>query len=143
MSDFLSKLESVPDLEASIIRETKINKVLKAILKLDTIPKEEEFRFKPRSQALLEKWNEILAVDEPAASAPASAGATEPAKAVNGTAAKASDTKGEPEAKAETNGVKEQSAASAEPPKPEESSAEGVNMAFFCLPLPHRSKPRS
>jgi hypothetical protein len=50
-------------LEVSIIRATKINKVLKAILKLDKIPKEEDLQFKPRSQTLLDKWNKILATD--------------------------------------------------------------------------------
>ncbi|KAK1781119.1 hypothetical protein QBC45DRAFT_78409 [Copromyces sp. CBS 386.78] len=61
MSEFLTKLEAFPDLEVSIIRATKINKVLKAILKLENIPKEEEFKFKPRSQTLLDKWNKLLA----------------------------------------------------------------------------------
>lgn len=64
MSDFISKLEGYADLEVSIIRATKINKVLKAILKLNTILKEEEFNFKARSQALLDKWNKLLAVDQ-------------------------------------------------------------------------------
>lgn len=67
MSDYILKLEGFPDLEVSIIRETKINKVLKAILKLENIPKEEEFLFKPRSTSLLEKWNKLLAVDGTAA----------------------------------------------------------------------------
>ncbi|KAI1811730.1 hypothetical protein GGS20DRAFT_84233 [Poronia punctata] len=63
LSDLLAKLETFPDLDVSIIRATKINKVLKAILKLDSIPKEDDFRFKPRSQALLDKWNILLASD--------------------------------------------------------------------------------
>ncbi|KAI1779962.1 hypothetical protein F4818DRAFT_160459 [Hypoxylon cercidicola] len=72
MSEFLAKLETFPDLEVLIIKATKINKVLKAILKLETIPKEDEYQFKPRSQTLLDKWNKLLATDG-AASAPASA----------------------------------------------------------------------
>jgi hypothetical protein len=64
MSEFVSKLEGYADLEVSIIRVTKINKVLKAILKLNTIPKEEEFHFKPRSQSLLDKWNKLLASEQ-------------------------------------------------------------------------------
>jgi hypothetical protein len=64
MSEFVTKLEGYADLEVSIIRATKINKVLKAILKLGTIPREEEFNFKTRSQALLDKWNKLLAVDQ-------------------------------------------------------------------------------
>lgn len=61
MSEFVTKLEGYADLEVSIIRATKINKVLKAILKLNNIPKEDEFQFKPRSTALLDKWNKLLA----------------------------------------------------------------------------------
>ncbi|KAG9238533.1 hypothetical protein BJ875DRAFT_480201 [Amylocarpus encephaloides] len=63
MSMFMATLEEQNDLEVSIIRATKINKVLKAILKLSSIPKEEEFHFKPRSQTLLDKWNKLLASD--------------------------------------------------------------------------------
>ncbi|KAH8815114.1 hypothetical protein F5884DRAFT_164774 [Xylogone sp. PMI_703] len=64
MSEFVTKLEGYADLEVSIIRATKINKVLKAILKLNQIPKEEEFQFKKRSQTLLDKWNKLLASDQ-------------------------------------------------------------------------------
>ncbi|RMZ92696.1 hypothetical protein DV736_g25, partial [Chaetothyriales sp. CBS 134916] len=56
MSNFIKKLENYQDLEASIIRATKINKVLKALLKLNTIPKDEEFNFRKRSVELLSKW---------------------------------------------------------------------------------------
>ncbi|KAL2756415.1 hypothetical protein ACRALDRAFT_2027955 [Sodiomyces alcalophilus JCM 7366] len=93
MSDYISKLESFPDLEVSIIRATKINKVLKAILKLHSIPKEAEFDFKPRSQALLDKWNKILN----------SEGVATPAAPANGVN-KGAEKKSEPEAGA--NGVK-------------------------------------
>ncbi|KAE9381713.1 hypothetical protein N431DRAFT_425290 [Stipitochalara longipes BDJ] len=64
MSEYVLKLEGYADLEVSIIRATKINKVLKAILKLNIIPKEEDFRFKPRSQTLLDKWNKLLASEQ-------------------------------------------------------------------------------
>lgn len=66
MSEYISKLETYADLEVSIIRSTKINKVLKNIIKLASIPKDEEFNFKKRSHELLTKWNKIL-VDEPSA----------------------------------------------------------------------------
>jgi hypothetical protein len=60
MSKFLNKLEWYPNIETSIIRSTKIHKVLKCILKLDGIPKESEFQFKSRSRTLLEMWNKVL-----------------------------------------------------------------------------------
>ena len=63
MSEFLQELEEYPDLEGSIIRVTKIHKVLKQILKLNVIPLESEFHFKDRSRDLLAKWNETLSND--------------------------------------------------------------------------------
>ena len=72
MSEFVTMLEHFAELEVSIIRSTKINKVLKAILKIETIPRESDFSFKQRSQALLDKWNKLMAGDAPAAPAPSS-----------------------------------------------------------------------
>ena len=63
MSDFLSELEVFPDLEGSIIRATKIHKVLKAMIKLPSIPLDEDYKFKTRSIDLLAKWNDILSND--------------------------------------------------------------------------------
>lgn len=96
MSEFLAKLETFPDLEVAIIRVTKINKVLKAIIKLEFIPKEDEFKFKPRSQSLLDKWNKILSTDGAPASTPATT------NGVNGTSGE-----GAKKDKETTNGVKE------------------------------------
>ena len=123
MSDFLSELQTYPDLEASIIRKTKIHKVLKNIIKLNSIPLEEEFHFKDRSRDLLNKWTEILAND------PSGGGAgdhgdgdekgddskmEEKAPTTNGTAA--------PEKKAETeNGAVEAAEAAAPEPEPREA----------------------
>lgn len=56
MSEYISKLASYDVLEISIIRETKINKVLKGIIKLANIPKESEYNFRARSIELLKKW---------------------------------------------------------------------------------------
>jgi hypothetical protein len=66
MSNFIGKLENYGDLEVSIIRSTKINKVLKALIKLNTIPKDEEFNFKGRSVDLLSRWNKALGADSTA-----------------------------------------------------------------------------
>ncbi len=66
MSNFIGKLENYGDLEVSIIRSTKINKVLKALIKLNTIPKDEEFNFKSRSLDLLGRWNKALGADNTA-----------------------------------------------------------------------------
>ena len=104
MSEFVSKLEGYSELEVSIIRATKINKVLKAILKLASIPKEEEFNFKPRSQTLLDKWNKLLATEQ-----------STPAAATNGSSeAKAEVDEAKPSPVESTNGAKEASAKSEE-----------------------------
>ena len=63
MSDFLGELEGYPDLEGSIIRTTKIHKVLKAMIKLHSIPLDGEFQFKKRSHDLLDKWTTTLSND--------------------------------------------------------------------------------
>ena len=78
MSEYISKLEGYGELEVSIIRATKINKVLKAILKLPSIPKEDELHFKTRSQTLLDKWNKLLATEQgtPAAAPATNGGGT-------------------------------------------------------------------
>lgn len=89
MADFITKLEKLENLEANIIRATKINKVLKAILKLKEIPREDEFQFKPRSQALLDIWNKVL--EAPAADA----SGNELTQAMDGVVIEGSDSKKE------------------------------------------------
>lgn len=63
MSTFIAKVEEFEDLEVSIIRSTKINKVLKAIIKLNSIPKDEEFNFKARALTLLSKWSKAMGTE--------------------------------------------------------------------------------
>lgn len=63
MSSYLSKVEAHPDLEGSILRATKIHKVLKAMIRLDSIPKDDVYQFKKRSRELLDRWNKTLAAD--------------------------------------------------------------------------------
>ncbi|KAL1958020.1 hypothetical protein VTO42DRAFT_5232 [Malbranchea cinnamomea] len=66
MSAHLRNLEAYDDLEVGIIRATKINKVLKGILKLNSIPREEEFNFRERCINILRKWKSLLESDVPA-----------------------------------------------------------------------------
>lgn len=110
MSEYITKLEGYADLEVSIIRVTKINKVLKGILKLESIPKEEEFKFKERSSELLGKWNKILEKDTP----------NQAAAQANGTAAK-EETNGDSKPEAETKSV-EPAAKAEDAPKSEEAA---------------------
>jgi len=64
MASYIKKLEAYgSDLEVVIIRNTKINKVLKGIVKLNTIPKDEEYHFRERSVKLLGDWNVLLGAE--------------------------------------------------------------------------------
>ncbi|OAL07547.1 hypothetical protein IQ06DRAFT_12271 [Phaeosphaeriaceae sp. SRC1lsM3a] len=74
MSQYLKDLEAHDDLEAEVIKKTKIHKVLKAIIKLNSIPKEEEYNFKRRSNDLLTKWGGALAADNEASAESATNG---------------------------------------------------------------------
>ncbi|ODQ67281.1 hypothetical protein NADFUDRAFT_49718 [Nadsonia fulvescens var. elongata DSM 6958] len=69
LSEILTQLEYFNGLEVAIIRQTKINKVLKAIIRLpqESIPLEDQFKFKPRSMKLLGVWNGWFAEDTRAA----------------------------------------------------------------------------
>lgn len=78
MSNYIAKLETHTDLEVSIIRATKINKVLKAIIKLNSIPKDEEYQFRRRSIDILSKWKNLLESDVAAAGAEEAAKETKP-----------------------------------------------------------------
>jgi len=69
MADFFSQLESYEDLEPQIIRTTKIHKVLRAVVKLPSIPREEDFNFKKRSSDLLNSWSSALSTDDAPANA--------------------------------------------------------------------------
>ncbi|KAJ5637249.1 hypothetical protein N7490_007128 [Penicillium lividum] len=81
LATYYDKLEKHADLEVAIIRSTKINKVLKMIVKLNTIPRDEEFNFRSRAMSLLSQWKNVLDVDIPASTdkedKPASNGAKE------------------------------------------------------------------
>ncbi|WZH39654.1 uncharacterized protein QYS62_000579 [Fusarium acuminatum] len=111
MSEYVTMLENLKDLEVSIIRATKINKVLKAILKLESIPREDEFHFKDRSQVLLDKWNELLATET-------AAPATEATNGVNGKSDAKADDKQDDSGKENTEEPKSETS------KADESKAE-------------------
>ncbi|KAI4103453.1 MAG: hypothetical protein L6R37_003808 [Teloschistes peruensis] len=64
MAEYLTELETYGDLEAAIILNTKINKVLKGMIKIPSIPQNEIHQFKERSLKLLSKWNETLAAHD-------------------------------------------------------------------------------
>ncbi|EED16099.1 PWWP domain protein [Talaromyces stipitatus ATCC 10500] len=71
MAKFMTELENYGEIEVSIIRKTKIQKVLKAIIKLPSIPKEEEYHFKQRSMDILTGWKNLLDSDIPTPAPPA------------------------------------------------------------------------
>lgn len=76
MSGYMSQLEELNNLEPEVIKETKVHKVLKGILKLNHIPNDEEFNITRRSRELLTKWGTLTSGDDAAeeAAAPATNG---------------------------------------------------------------------
>jgi hypothetical protein len=57
LSAHIKTLEINPDLEISIIRKFKVNKVLKQLLKIDDIPSDGFHRFRERAEKLLLRWS--------------------------------------------------------------------------------------
>ncbi|SMR51380.1 unnamed protein product [Zymoseptoria tritici ST99CH_1E4] len=107
MDEFFTQLEGYDSLEPPIIRTTKIHKVLKAIVKLATVPKDEEYNFKKRSLALLDIWNKRME-SEGGASAPDAAEAKSEAPEEKSAPA---EEKAAEEKAPETNGTKDVEAA--------------------------------
>lgn len=122
MAEFFGQLEKYDNLEPSIIRTTKIHKVLKAIVKLASIPKDEELGFKKRSADLLEIWNKRMEGEGEAAAKPA---AEEKAPETNGDSAAAPAAPEEAsEPKAEEAAEKADEIEKKVEEKPEEPTAE-------------------
>lgn len=64
MATFFKKLEAYGEnLDVQTLRSTKIHKVLKGIIKLSSVPKDDEFHFKERSTKMLAEWNQILGAE--------------------------------------------------------------------------------
>ncbi|KAF7116265.1 hypothetical protein CNMCM5793_004341 [Aspergillus hiratsukae] len=117
MSTYFTRLEKVADdLEVSIIRATKINKVLKMIVKLSSIPRDEEFQFRRRAINILSKWKNVLDADTTAPAEPKA----------NGTHKEDSV---ETPAKTETEGEKEEEETKA-PEEPQDESMADVDAAL-------------
>lgn len=125
MHEHMKTLENYNDLDGSIIKSTKINKVLKAIIKLGAIPREAEFSFKKRSQDILTSWGKQLE-EAPAAGTPAAA---TPAPTTNGVINGETKTEEKPAEKTETpapateGAKKDDTSAAPEASKPAEPAA--------------------
>jgi hypothetical protein len=132
MADFFTKLEKFTEMDATILRATRIHKLPKAILRLESIPREDEFNFKSRSTGLLEMWNKMLSDAPQAAEENASAGANgaeEEAKAAKDQTDDQAGANGadQPEAKAtseeeQTEGKEEEDKEEKEPTPAEEKA---------------------
>ncbi|KAA8908162.1 hypothetical protein TRICI_004816 [Trichomonascus ciferrii] len=64
LSAHIKTLEVNPDLEISIIRKFKVNKVLKQLLKIDDIPADGFHRFRERAEKLLIRWSTVKETGE-------------------------------------------------------------------------------
>lgn len=126
MSNFFGKLEKHADLEVSIIRATKINKVLKMIVKLSSIPRDEEFQFRARAMSILSKWKNLLDADATGPSDDKEKGDKPKANGVHKESSVETPAKGDTENEKEDD-TKESKADTAEPqdePMPDADAAE-------------------
>lgn len=80
LSNLLTQLEAFPDLEAQVITKTKINKVMRALIKKPNLPKDQELSIRSRAYALLDEYElTLLTADDDVAVGPVKN--QEPAKA--------------------------------------------------------------
>lgn len=127
MAEFFGQLEGYENLEPSIIRTTKIHKVLKAIVKLAAVPKDDEFNFKARSSAMLDVWNKRLEND--AAAQTGAEDKEKPAASTTAAESEAPQANGAAEPSAESNGAdtaKEIAAAGTSKAEAEEGAAKPI-----------------
>jgi hypothetical protein len=118
MAGFFTRLESHGEIEVSIIRETKIQKVLRAILKLSSIPKDEQYSFKKRAVDILSSWKNLLDSDIPSA---------KQGQAKTNGVDKEKDDSANPESEVPAKAISEE--AKEEPQETEEPTKEGVESA--------------
>lgn len=95
-------VEEYEGMMADHLRTTKIGKVMKRVMQLAEIPRDDEFHFKERAEKLCAKWGAIMASGDGAAAAPkdsSAEGSGQPAKENGEAAARAErEAKSEPEA---------------------------------------------
>ncbi|CBQ72385.1 conserved hypothetical protein [Sporisorium reilianum SRZ2] len=105
-------VEEFDGMTADHLRTTKIGKVMKRVMQLAEIPRDDEFHFKDRAEKLCAKWGAIMAGGDTAAPKESSAeGSGEQAKENGDAAAHA-----EPEAKSEPEAAPVAAAPAAEAP---------------------------
>lgn len=80
LDSYYSKLEQIKEIDISLLRATKIGKVMKRVIQLSAIPKDDEFHFRERSRKLIESWQEIMGIsaDDADDAGKMSPGAAEP-----------------------------------------------------------------
>lgn len=64
LPDLLTQLEKLGDLEARVISATKINKVMRALVKKNDLPRDEELSIRSRAYALLDEYELTLLVGD-------------------------------------------------------------------------------
>ena len=123
MANCLSKLENYDEIEISIIRHTKINKVLKMIVKLNFVPRDEELQFRQRAMNILSKWKSL----EPETATPTDDKEKEAEAKANGVSKEdgaETPSKTQPEAEKEGEGQKESTNEPLDDPMPDADAAD-------------------
>jgi len=60
MHKTMQQVEEYEGITADILRNTKIGKVMRRIIALGDIPRDDEFKFKERAEKLCDKWTVSL-----------------------------------------------------------------------------------
>ncbi|PWZ02145.1 hypothetical protein BCV70DRAFT_57851 [Testicularia cyperi] len=102
LDSILKTVEDYQDMTADQLRATKIGKVTKKIMQLADIPRDDEFNFRTRSEALCSKWGAILSGNGATKENGAASTETKPA-----VAASAAEVAGEPKESKEDKSDKE------------------------------------
>lgn len=123
MANCLTKLENYDEIEISIIRHTKINKVLKMIVKLNFVPRDEELQFRQRAMNILSKWKSL----EPETATPTDDKEKEAEAKANGVSKEdgaETPSKTKPEEEKEGEGQKESTNEPLDDPMPDADAAD-------------------
>ena len=59
-------IEAKGNLTTTVLLQMKIHKVMKAVAKLENIPRDDEFKLRERARAMYERWRDMLKVSSTA-----------------------------------------------------------------------------
>jgi hypothetical protein len=94
----MKQVEGYEGITAEVLRVTKIGKVMRRVVQLPSIPRDDEFKFKERAEKLCEKWAAVFSAAKGSTTDDAANtnGASEPKEEVKAEDAVTNDTSAPP-----------------------------------------------